>query len=581
MNGNDNQLKIWRVTAIVAIIILLGVVIFYSVSFRRMGNPTPLEETAQITQEETVEEADASVLTTDPLSLWKDDSETKKQLTAFMTAITDESSSDYIPVERRVAVFDLDGTLFGETNPIYFDHSLLLYRVLQDPDYKDKASDFEKETCYRILEGIRIDQYPEGMDTMHGQAVASAFAGMTVDEFVDYCKEFGKQDAPGYDNLTRGDSFYMPMLEIIDYLQANDFRVFVVSGTDRLILRGIVEGKLNLPFSQVIGSDESIVATGQGDEDGLFYVFTDSDKLILGGDFITKNLKMNKVGVIAQEIGVQPVLAFGNSSGDASMGKYVTTNNEYRSMAFMLCCDDVDREYGNESKAQKMKDSCEKNNWIAISMKNDWETIYGDDVVKNPEKDLSFYYDYEIPADRSADGSLPAYEYPGPEAFYTVLYKYMTDELGKNYSDYEVCIPCPLILDEDDSDKSDIKLYGDFWVYNYDLEGDTLKNVSGGSYPGIIHLKLTDNSSGYEVTGMDIVADGSDYTASAKKIFGDRYDAFSKLTSDDKLRESTRAQIVANYVAANNLDITQYQDYGGDPVTLPEENIDSFYSDLN
>ena len=80
---------------------------------------------------------------------------------------------------------------------------------------------------------------------------------------------------------------------------------------------------------------------------------------------------------------------------------------------------------------------------------------------------------------------------------------------------------------------------------------------------------------------MDVVNDGTDFDESAKKIFGDNYDAFTKDGSDEKLREKTRAQIIANYVAANNLNITAYQDYGWDPVTLPEENIDSFYSDLN
>ncbi len=332
----------------------------------------------------------------DPMSLWNDGSESKETMMAFMADITDESSPDFIPVEDRIAVFDLDGTLFGETNPIYFDHSLLLYRVLQDPDYVDKASDFEKETCYKMLDGIRAGEYPKGMDLMHGQSVASAFAGMTVDEFVDYCIEFGKQDAPGYDGLIRADQYYKPMLQLVDYLQANDFKVYIVSGTDRLILRGIVHDRMNVPLCQVIGSDETIVASGQGDTDGLEYLFTDQDQLILGGTFVTKNLKMNKVGVIAQEIGQQPVLAFGNSSGDYSMAEYVTSNNKYKSYAFLLCCDDLDREYGNEKKAQSMFDHCNsENNQIAVSMKNDWKTIYGDGVTKNPDNGLSFYYDYQ------------------------------------------------------------------------------------------------------------------------------------------------------------------------------------------
>jgi phosphoglycolate phosphatase-like HAD superfamily hydrolase len=337
--------------------------------------------------------AGSSAPGSDALSLWTDSSETKVQLTEYMKAITDINSPDYIPTDKRVAVFDMDGTLISETNPIYFDHSLLLYRVLQDPDYADRASDFEKETAQKILEGIRAGEYPKGMDMMHGQAVASAFAGMTVDEFTDYVLEFREQDAPGYDGMTRADSFYKPMLEIVDYLQANGFTVYIVSGTDRLITRGIVQGKIDIPMSQAIGSDETIVSSSQGGQDGLDFQFDAGDELILGGDFVTKNLKMNKVAVIAQEIGVQPVLSFGNSTGDSSMADYVINNNPYRSMAFMLCCDDLEREYGNETKAQNMKDLCAEHGWIPISMRDDWTTIYGDGVTKNPDKGLDFYYE--------------------------------------------------------------------------------------------------------------------------------------------------------------------------------------------
>ncbi|MBQ6441641.1 MAG: hypothetical protein IJJ13_03505 [Lachnospiraceae bacterium] len=177
------------------------------------------------------------------------------------------------------------------------------------------------------------------------------------------------------------------------------------------------------------------------------------------------------------------------------------------------------------------------------------------------------------------EGSLPQYEYPGPELFYSVLYQYLTDELSKNYDAAQVSIPCPVIVAEDDSDKSDIRVYGNFWILNYNLDGDTLECVSGGSYPGCVHIKQTDD--GYEVTSMDVVADGSDFTESAKKIFGDHYDAFMKDGEDEKTRDALRAQIIANYAAANNLDIKAYQDEGWDPVTLPEENIDSFYSALN
>ena len=316
------------------------------------------------------------------LSLWTKDARTKNELISYIAAVTKEGSPDYIPVENRIAVFDFDGTLFCETDPNYFDYMLLKYRVLDDPEYKDKASDFEKEVANKIKEQNETGKSFDGLETDHGKAVASSFAGMTLAEFDEYIQEFKKQEMPNYEGMLRGEGFYKPMLQIIDYLKANDFTVYIVSGTDRFIVRGIFHNNVvDLPNSQIIGSDELLVSDNQNGADGLKYQFMPEDKLVLAGEFIIKNLKMNKVSVIAQEIGEQPVLSFGNSTGDTSMANYTITNNKYRSLAFMLCCDDTERENGNIGKADNMYSLCEQFNWIPISMKNDWTTIYGDGVT--------------------------------------------------------------------------------------------------------------------------------------------------------------------------------------------------------
>ena len=317
------------------------------------------------------------------LSLWTKDARAKEELISYMEDITDEKSENFIPVEDRIAVFDLDGTLFCETDPNYFDYTLLVYHVLEDENYKNKASDFEKEVANKIVEQNKTGASFEGLEVDHGKAVASSFAGLTVSEFIDYIQDFKQLPMPSYEGLKRGDGWYLPMLEIVNYLNANDFTVFIVSGTDRFIVRGIVyNSPLEVPMSQIIGSDESLVSNHQGDTDGLNYVYSEDDELVLSGEFVVKNLKMNKVTVIQQEIGAQPVLSFGNSSGDASMAEYVTSHNPYKSLAFMLCCDDTERENGNVEKADKMYAQCEEFGWIPISMKNDWTTIYGYGVVK-------------------------------------------------------------------------------------------------------------------------------------------------------------------------------------------------------
>ena len=316
------------------------------------------------------------------LSLWREDAPAAEVLTAYIRAVTDETCPDYIPPEDRIAVFDLDGTLFCETDPNYFDYTLLVYRVLYDPDYRDRASDFEREVANKIREQNETGKSFSGLEVDHGKAVASAFAGMTVAEFHAYIQEFKKQPMPSYLGMTRGEGFYRPMVQVVEYLQRSGFTVYIVSGTDRLIVRGIVDGSvLDIPGRQIIGSDETIVSSGQAGADGLDYVFAEGDELILGGDFLIKNLKMNKVSVIMQEIGQQPVLSFGNSTGDSSMAEFVTSHNPYRSLAFMLCCDDTERENGSLSKAEKMQELCREFDWVPISMKQDWTTIYGDGVT--------------------------------------------------------------------------------------------------------------------------------------------------------------------------------------------------------
>lgn len=87
---------------------------------------------------------------------------------------------------------------------------------------------------------------------------------MTINEFNDYVQKFKQQDLPSYNGMKRGECFYRPMLQVVDYLTRNYFRVYVVSGTDRFIVRGIIhDSMLNLPNSQIIGSDETVVASGQ------------------------------------------------------------------------------------------------------------------------------------------------------------------------------------------------------------------------------------------------------------------------------------------------------------------------------
>ena len=319
----------------------------------------------------------------DMLSLWEDSAALKQQLISYVERVTDESNNSFIPVERRIAVFDLDGTLFCETDPVYFIDTLLVHRVMEDEGYKDRASKFEKQTVEKLLNHLETGKTYENLEEDVEKCLASAFSDISLDELEQYVQAYKTLPMSGYEGLQRGDAWYLPMLQVVNYLETHDFTVYIVTGSDRLIARALIHNSpLNIPNSHIIGSDRTLRASGQGDKDPMSYEFTSGDKLITGGEIVNTALQMNKVQAIVREIGLQPVLSFGNSSGDASMLEYVITGNQYESMSFALCCDDTERENGNPEKAEKMREMCRENKWIPVSMKDDWATVYGDGVTK-------------------------------------------------------------------------------------------------------------------------------------------------------------------------------------------------------
>ena len=144
--------------------------------------------------------------------------------------------------------------------------------------------------------------------------------------------------------------------------------------------------------------------------------------------------------------------------------------------------------------------------------------------------------------------------------YFPAIERYLVKECGSKYLEGQYCIPFQTVVAVDERNDEDILVWGDFWVFNYNLAGDTLETVSGGSHPGLMHIKQTDT--GFEVTAFDQVEDGSRYMPSAKKIFGEKYDAFQTINSDEVRREKHRAEVLANYVKRHNIPATKYKDYG-------------------
>ncbi len=158
---------------------------------------------------------------------------------------------------------------------------------------------------------------------------------------------------------------------------------------------------------------------------------------------------------------------------------------------------------------------------------------------------------------------------PAPrENICTAIDKYLTETIAVDYAPAEITIPFHTYMSVDDSNPEDIVVLGDYWVFNYDQCGDTLKTVSGGSHAGMMHIRPTSDGH-FEIVSFDQVQDGSDSEPSAKRIFGDKYPQFHAANSNGDKREEIRKEVIANYVQAHNLPVKVYKDYGWPAVPIP------------
>ena len=315
----------------------------------------------------------------DSIACWNADSPAMASVISFVASVTDENAKEFIPEDKRIAVFDMDGTLYGELFPTYFDESLLLHRLLHDESYQ--ASEEDLAWAKKAEEALLAGQPEPDSPRSGAQMAAEAFRGFTVEEYRAYVREFMKTPVAGFENMTYAEGFYLPMIELVKYLAEHGFTVFISSGSERSLARELIEDTLGewIPPYHVIGSTFSLEASGQGDKEGRKYTYTPEDTVLLEGSLVSKNQKMNKVVTIIDEIGISPILVFGNSSGDLSMAEYAV---QHGGKAYMLLCDDTVRDYGNPETAEAFAEECRRLGFETVSMRDEFETIYKKDAVK-------------------------------------------------------------------------------------------------------------------------------------------------------------------------------------------------------
>ena len=307
---------------------------------------------------------------------WTKDSAVIKQLTSYVKDVTNKRSKNFIPIEDRIAVFDMDGTILCETAPYPIDALFPIYTILENPT--ENVTDEMRDRTNVWLEALRTRNITDAIIKDRRKIVAELFAGISEEDYKARFQKFMAKNVEGLTNMTYGEGFYLPMIEIISYLKANDFTVYIVTGSERNLARTLIDGAVNIEPNYIIGGDVSYKRESSSGE--KYYGV--GDKIVFGSDRRKNNTHTNKIFSIKREIGKQPVLAFGNSSGDYDTLNYALIDNKYKAASFILLCDDLTRELGNLETAEKVRQAAIKNGWTPVSMKNDFKTIYGDNVKK-------------------------------------------------------------------------------------------------------------------------------------------------------------------------------------------------------
>ena len=317
--------------------------------------------------------------TAETIPYWEADSPAMASIVAYVAAVTDEKSPSFVPEAERIAVFDMDGTLYGELFPTYFDECLLLHRLLHDESYE--ASPEDRAWAQAAETALLCGEPEPDSPRSSAQMAAEAFRGFTVEEYRAYVRAFMAEPVAGFENMSYAEGFYLPMVALVQYLSEHGFTVFISSGSERSLARALIAEPLGkwIPPYRVIGSTFSLEASGQREKEGRKYTYAPDDQVLLEGNLIQKNQRMNKVVTIVDEIGIAPLLVFGNSSGDLSMAQYAL---QHGGRAYMLLCDDTERDYGDPETAASFAETCRALGFETVSMRDEFETIYKTDAVK-------------------------------------------------------------------------------------------------------------------------------------------------------------------------------------------------------
>lgn len=301
----------------------------------------------------------------DPLASWND-GKAKQSIIDFVARVTKKESADFVPRPERIATFDNDGTLWSE-KPMYFQLLFALDRVKtlapEHPEWKNT------EPFASLLEGDVKNALAGGEQAIL-EILMATHAGNTIEEFEQIASRWiATAKHPKTGRLYR-EMVYQPMLELLDYLRANGFKTYIVSGGGIEFMRPWSERVYGIPPEQVIGSS---IKTKFELRDGI-PVLVRLPEINFFDDGVGKPVGIN------QHIGRRPIAAFGNSDGDLQMLQWTTAGQGAR-LAVLIHHTDGDREWAYDRGSSiggldKGLDEAAAKGWLVVDMKQDWKVIY-------------------------------------------------------------------------------------------------------------------------------------------------------------------------------------------------------------
>ncbi|WP_349962392.1 HAD family hydrolase [Rhizobium sp. ZPR3] len=304
-------------------------------------------------------------LAQEPLTSWNDTA-AKSRIIDFVKATVTQGGDGYVAPEDRIAVFDNDGTLWTE-QPYYVQLGFMLDRVKtlapQHPEWKTK------EPFKSILNGD-LKGLAKGGEMGIVELATATHSGMTTDQFNKIVTDWFAKATHPKTGKPYTDMTYVPMRELLDYLRANGFKTYIVSGGGVEFIRPVTERLYGIPPEQVVGSTIATEYAIVGDVPVL--------KRLPKIDFVDDG--RGKPSGINKFIGRKPIFVAGNSDGDYEMMRWVTAAKG-PGFAMLIHHTDADREYAYDrqsvfGKLDKALDEAQRRNWLVVDMKSDWKKVF-------------------------------------------------------------------------------------------------------------------------------------------------------------------------------------------------------------